>query len=211
MLLAIGTVSVSVIIAIPMGVFVALRRGQWIDHLGRILSMAAVSMPVFWVGIILIIVFGLQLGWFPAGGSPRVYGARALVLPSVALGASFAALVMRIVRSSMLDVLRDDFIRTARAKGLAPRKVHYKHALRNALIPIVTVIGLQFGAVLGGAVLTETVFNIPGVGRLLVEAIGSRDYPLLQGTLLVTSLLFVLVNLTVDLLYAFIDPRIHYG
>lgn len=210
MLLAVGAMGVALALAIPLGVTAAIRAGAMLDHVSRLAAMVGVSMPIFWLGLLLIIVFSLQLGWMPPGGSVDEFGWPALVLPCVALGTSFAALAMRITRSSMLEVLREDYIRTARAKGVAGRRVVYFHALRNALVPIITVVGLQFGAVLSGTVLTETVFNIPGMGRLLVEAISGRDYPLLQGTILVISLLYVLVNLTVDILYAACDPRIRY-
>ncbi|HET7263883.1 MAG TPA: ABC transporter permease [bacterium] len=211
MLLAVGAMGVALAIAIPLGVTAAVRAGALADHVSRLAAMVGVSMPIFWLGLLLIIVFSLQLGWLPPGGSVDEFGWQALILPCVALGTSFAALAMRITRSSMLEALREDYIRTARAKGVAASRVVYFHALRNALVPIITVIGLQFGTVLSGTVLTETVFNIPGMGRLLVEAISGRDYPLLQGTILVTSLLYVLVNLAVDLLYAACDPRIRYG
>ena len=211
MLLAVGAMGVALAIAIPLGVTAAVRAGALADHVSRLAAMVGVSMPIFWLGLLLIIVFSLQLGWLPPGGSVDEFGWQALILPCVALGTSFAALAMRITRSSMLEALREDYIRTARAKGVAASRVVYFHALRNALVPIITVIGLQFGTVLSGTVLTETVFNIPGMGRLLVEAISGRDYPLLQGTILVTSLLYVLVNLAVDLLYAACDPRIRDG
>jgi peptide/nickel transport system permease protein len=211
MLLAVGAMGVALTIAIPLGVTAAIRAGALADHVGRLAAMIGVSMPIFWLGLLLIIVFSLQLGWLPPGGSVDEFGWQALILPCLALGTSFAALAMRITRSSMLEALREDYIRTARAKGVAARRVVYVHALRNALVPIITVIGLQFGTVLSGTVLTETVFNIPGMGRLLVEAISGRDYPLLQGTILVTSLLYVLVNLAVDILYAACDPRIRYA
>ena len=211
MLLALGAMGIALIIAIPLGVTAAIRAGALADHVSRLAAMIGVSMPIFWLGLLLIIVFSLQLGWLPPGGSVDEFGWQALILPCLALGTSFAALAMRVTRSSMLEVLREDYIRTAHAKGVAARRVVYFHALRNALVPIITVIGLQFGTVLSGTVLTETVFNIPGMGRLLVEAISGRDYPLLQGTILVTSLLYVLVNLAVDILYAACDPRIRYG
>jgi ABC-type dipeptide/oligopeptide/nickel transport system permease component len=211
MLLAVGAMGVALSIAIPLGVTAAIRAGALADHLSRLVAMIGVSMPIFWLGLLLIIVFSLQLGWLPPGGSVDEFGWQALILPCLALGTSFAALAMRITRSSMLEALREDYIRTARAKGVVARRVVYVHALRNALVPIITVIGLQFGTVLSGTVLTETVFNIPGMGRLLVEAISGRDYPLLQGTILVTSLLYVAVNLAVDILYAACDPRIRYG
>jgi peptide/nickel transport system permease protein len=210
LLLAGGSMSISLLLAVPIGIIAATHRGALLDHVSRVVAMVGVSMPIFWLGILLIIVFSLVLGWLPPGGSIEEFGWQALILPCIALGTSFAALVMRIARSSMLEVLHEEYIRTARAKGLGQRRILYLHALRNALVPIVTVAGLQFGTVLGGTVLTETVFNIPGMGRLLVEAISGRDYPLLQGTILVTSFLYVFVNLSVDVLYAAADPRIRY-
>lgn len=210
LVLAVLSILLSLLIAIPLGMLSAIRRNSPIDHATRILAMLGVSMPPFWLGILLLIVFALQLRWFPASGSVAENGWKALVLPSITLGTSLAALTTRMVRSTMADVLLEDYVRTARAKGLHNRVVYLRHAFRNSLIPLVTVIGMQFGLVLGGAVLTETIFNIPGIGRLLVEAIGRRDYPLIQGVILVTSLLFVVVNLLVDIAYAFIDPRIRY-
>jgi ABC-type dipeptide/oligopeptide/nickel transport system permease component len=158
----------------------------------------------------MIMFFAVRLGWFPAAGGVSDHGAHALILPAFALSLSFGALITRMVRSTMLEVMGEDYIRTARAKGLASVSVYGGHAFRNALIPVITVIGLQFGMVLGGAVLTETIFNIPGLGRLLVEAASRRDYPLIQGVVLVTALAFVLVNLFVDLCYAMVNPRVRF-
>jgi peptide/nickel transport system permease protein len=160
--------------------------------------------------MLMIIVFAVQLRWFPAGGSMYEYGLKAMILPSLALGLTMAALIMRMTRSSMLEVLGEDYVRTARAKGLLEFMVVSRHALSNALIPVVTVVGFQFGAVLGGAVLTEIVFSLPGLGRMMVDAINRRDYPLVEGGVLATSLIFVGVNLLVDVLYGAIDPRIRY-
>jgi ABC-type dipeptide/oligopeptide/nickel transport system permease component len=165
-------------------------------------------MPVYWLGLMLIIVFAIHLNWLPAAGSE---GPESMILPALTLAAFSVALIARMTRSSMLEVLRQDFVRTARAKGLGERLIVARHALKNALIPIITVIGLQFGALLGGAVLTESVFGWPGMGQLLVESIFSRDYPMVQGIVIVFSGLFILTNLVVDLCYAVIDPRIHYG
>ena len=167
-------------------------------------------MPVFWFGLLLIVIFAAWLNILPAGGSLQSEGLKALILPCIALGTSFAALVTRMVRSSMVEVLTQDYIRTARAKGLSERLVNYRHALKNALMPVVTVIGLQLGSLLGGAVLTETVFGLPGLGRLLIEAVNRRDYPIVQGCVLFISFFFLMTNLVVDVLYAFIDPRIRY-
>jgi peptide/nickel transport system permease protein len=208
--LALGSMTVALLIAVPLGIISAIRKNSFIDNGSRVLAMIGVSMPVFWLGILLLITFSLKLRWFPAGGSFTDHGVKALVLPSIALGASFAALTTRMVRSTMVDVMLEDYVRTARAKGLSDWSVHIRHAFRNAMIPAITVVGMQFGLILGGAVLTETIFNIPGLGRLLVEAVGRRDYPLIQGVILVTSLFFVLANLVVDVVYVIIDPRIRY-
>ena len=208
--LALGSMTVALLIAIPLGVISAVYKDSIVDNVTRVLAMVGVSMPVFWLGILLLITFSLKLRWFPAGGSFTEKGWKAMVLPSIALGFSFAALITRMVRSQMLEVLMEDYIRTARAKGLPGRLVYLGHALKNALIPVVTVVGMQFGIVLGGTVLTETIFTIPGLGRLLVEAVNRRDYPLIQGVTLVIALTFVFANLLVDVVYVFIDPRIRY-
>ncbi|MDR7543075.1 MAG: ABC transporter permease [Armatimonadota bacterium] len=205
------TMVVALAVGIPVGVLSAVRRDSLADHLGRVVAMIGVSVPVFWLGMLLIMAFAVRIQWFPPGGSVREYGLRALVLPAVALGLSFAALITRITRAALLEVLGLDYVRTARAKGLAQRVIVYHHALRNALIPIVTIVGLQVGTLLSGAMLTETIFSLPGLGRLLMESVSRRDYPLLQACVLVTTLLFVLANLVVDVLYAYLDPRITYA
>ena len=165
-------------------------------------------MPVYWLGLMLIVVFSINLKWLPAAGAGQ---ADSFVLPSLTLASFVVGLITRMTRSSMLEVLRQDYVQTARSKGLAEQVVLYTHALRNALLPVVTIVGLQFGTLLGGAVLTETVFGWPGIGQLLVDSIFARDYPMVQGITLTFSVLFILVNLVVDMLYAYIDPRIHYG
>ena len=208
LLLALATMVVAILIGIPIGVLSATKPNSLLDNVGRIVAMAGVSMPVFWLGMLLIIAFAVQIRIFPPGGSIAEYGPIALVLPAITLGASFAALIMRTTRADMLEVLSQDYVRTARAKGLSDPAVHYFHALNNALISVITVVGLQFGHILSGAVLTETIFSLPGLGRLLVDAVLRRDYPLIQGCVLVIALIFVLVNLLVDLLYHVIDPRI---
>lgn len=208
--LAVGTMIVALLIAVPLGVVAATHKDTWFDNVSRIVAMLGVSLPVFWVGLLLIIVFALKIPIFPPGGTVREYGLKAMVLPSVTLGSAFAALITRITRSSMVDTLSDDYVRTARAKGLSSGTVNYRHALRNALIPVVTVVGIQFGTILGGAVLTETIFNLPGLGRLLVESVTRRDFPVIQGGVLLIALSFVLSNLLVDVLYVFVDPRIRY-
>jgi peptide/nickel transport system permease protein len=206
--LALAALAIAVGLGVTLGVVAAVRKRTWVDGAAIAVALVGVSVPVFWSGFVLMIVFALELGWLPASGRGTW---RHLVLPAVAVGVSSAAFIARITRGAVLEALGQDYVRTARAKGLAPRKVVVRHALRNALLPIVTVVGLQLGGLLGGAVLTETVFAWPGVGRLLVDAIVARDLPLVQGAVLVVSLLFILVNLTVDLSYAAINPRVRYG
>lgn len=211
LILAGGAMAIATIIAIPLGFLSAIRQGTWIDSLLRVVALVGISMPVFWLGIVLIIVFAVNLQVLPAGGGMAQHGLKAFILPCVALGTSFAALLMRMTRSSVLDVVRQDYVRTAEAKGLGRYRVLSVHVFKNAAIPIVTVAGLQLGAVLGGAVLTEIIFSLPGLGRLLYAAINSRDYPTLQGAILFVALGFVLINLLVDLLYAVLDPRVKYS
>ena len=170
-----------------------------------ILALLRLSMPNFWLRLLLMLLFPPKLGWFPSGGAE---GFRSVVLPAVTVGVGLAALLTRTTRSSMLDVLRQDYLRTARAKGVSERKVVYHHALRNALIPIITIFGVQFSNVLGGSVLAETVFAWPGVGRLVVDAIDQRDIPTVTGALIMTTMLVTIVNLVVDIVYAYVDPRI---
>lgn len=198
---------IATIVGVSAGIVSATRRNSLFDNASMFVALVGVAAPVFWMALMLQLLFAVHLRWLPATG---MGGVRHLILPSITLGMASAALMARITRSSMLDVLKQDFITTARAKGLAERIVIYKHALKNALIPVVTVLGLQFGILLGGAVLTETVFAWPGVGRLLVDAILRRDYPVVQGTVMLLAFLFVIINLVVDVIYAFLDPRIHY-
>jgi peptide/nickel transport system permease protein len=206
--LAVASTVLATLAGVSAGVLSATRVYSWVDYVAMGVALFGVSLPVFWLGLMLILLFAVHLRWLPAGG----YGTLAhLVLPTVTLAAFSVAIVARMTRSSMLEVLHQDYVRTAWAKGLTARAVVLHHALRNALIPVITVIGLQFGALLGGAILTETVFAWPGMGRLLVGAIVARDYPVVQGVVLVFAGLFTLVNLAVDLLYAYVDPRIHYG
>ncbi len=197
-----------VLIGIPFGILAAVKRNTAVDSLVMALAMVGQSMPTFWLGVILILVFGVALGWLPVFGytSPA-----ALVLPGVTLGAYSIGIVARTVRSSMLEVIRQDFVRTARAKGLGDVRVFGKHALRNALIPTVTILGLQVGALLGGAIVTEFVFSFPGMARLATQAVLNRDYPVVQAFVFVTSIGVLLVNLIVDVVYAAIDPRITLG
>jgi len=207
MLLATIALVIATMIGVSAGIVSATRRNSVFDNASMVIALVGVAAPVFWMALMLQLLFAVQLRVLPATGIGTI---QHLVLPSITLGTASAALMARITRSSMLDVLRQDFITTARSKGLHERVIVYKHALKNALIPVVTVLGLQFGILLGGAVLTETVFAWPGVGRLLVDAILRRDYPVVQGTVMLLALLFVLINLVVDIIYAFLDPRIHY-
>jgi peptide/nickel transport system permease protein len=203
--LTISAIFLSVVISIPIGVISATRQYSIFDNVGMIVALVGISMPSFWTGLILIIIFSLHLGWFPSGG---LAGFRSLILPAFTLAIASTASITRTTRSSMLEVIRQDYINTAKAKGVNRRTVINKHALRNALIPAVTVIGLEFGVLLGGAVLTETVFSWPGIGRLMVDSIQRKDTPMVLGCVIVFSLSFSIVNLIIDILYAFIDPRI---
>ena len=205
----------AVSLGVPMGLLAATRAGSWADVGAMLVGLAGVSMPTFWVGLNLIFVFAVALNWLPvAGYQPLSAGPgeslRYLILPAITLGFPQAALLARMTRSVMLDTLREDYVRTARSKGLQEQRVVLLHALRNALIPLATVLGLIVAVLLGGAVVTEQVFNIPGVGRLLVQAGGRRDYPLVQGVVLVIAGVYVLVNLCVDLAYGVLDPRVRY-
>lgn len=213
--LTIVSLLVATAIGIPIGVLSATRNNTWIDASSMVMALLGVSMPIFWLGLMLIIFFALTLpSWLGLSQPilpPTGTGTwRHFIMPTIALAANSIAIQARMTRACMLDVLRSDYIRTARSKGVSERAVIYGHGLRNALIPIVTVIGLQFGTLLGGAVLTETVFAWPGIGRLLVDSIGYRDYPMIQGTVLVITVGFVMVNILVDVLYAYLDPRIRY-
>ena len=192
-------------IAIPAGVFSASRRGTAGDRVTSVLTLLGLSVPNFALGPLLILLFSVELGWLPVSGRG---GVSHLVLPALTLGAALAAILTRMVRGAMLEELQSDYVRTARAKGLAERAVLFHHAFPNALIPIVTIVGLQFGTLLAGTIVTETIFSWPGIGRLAVQAIQSRDYPLLQGCILVIALSYVLVNLLTDILYALVDPRV---
>jgi peptide/nickel transport system permease protein len=213
--LAATTILLAVAIAVSFGVLAAWKAGTWIDRLVMVLSVVGFSVPVFVVGYLLIYLFSIKLGWLPVQGyAPLADGfvpwIRHLILPSIALGLAYVALIARITRTTMLDVLAEDYMRTARAKGVATGPLLMKHALKNAGVPIVTVIGIGVALLIGGVVITETVFNIPGVGRLVVDAISQRDYPIIQGVTLIFSGVYVIVNLIVDLSYTVIDPRIRY-
>jgi peptide/nickel transport system permease protein/oligopeptide transport system permease protein len=205
--LAATSIAVAAALGIASGVLAALHYNRRLDTLISALMLFGISMPVYWFGLMLIVVFAIKLQWLPAAGSEDP---GAWVLPTLTLAAFSVALIARMTRSTMLEVLRTNYVRTARAKGLVERAVINGHALRNALLPLVTVIGHQFGTLLGGAVLTETVFGWPGMGQLLVDALFARDYPVVQGIVLTFSALFILVNLAVDVLYSLIDPRIQY-
>jgi peptide/nickel transport system permease protein len=203
--LALAAFLVAGLIAIPLGIIAALREGTAVDNAAVLFSLVGVSLPNFWLGPLLIILFSIKLGWFPVSGKA---GIASLVLPAITLGAAFAAILSRMTRASLLERLGEDYLMVARAKGLPEWKVILKHALRNALIPIITVMGLQIGALLSGAIITENVFSWPGIGTLLINAIEARDYPLVQGCILFISLSYVLVNLLTDLFYGWADPRI---
>ena len=195
----------ALLLAIPAGISAALHRGRARDHILSVVSLLGLSFPSFALGPILILLVSIKLGWLPVSGAGDFWH---LILPAVTMGSALAAILTRMVRTSMLEELGQDYIRTARAKGLPERTVVYKHALRNAMIPVLTLIGLQFGALLAGAIVTETIFSWPGIGRLTVSAISNRDYPLLQGCILAVGLTYVLANLATDVLYMVVNPRI---
>jgi len=203
--LTVAALGFAVLLSIPAGVRSATRRNHWDDRVLGFVSLLGLSVPNFALGPILILIFAIRLDWLPVSGA---HGWRNLVLPAITMGASLAAILTRMVRTSMLEELGQDYIRTARAKGLSERAVVYRHALRNALIPVVTVLGLQFGALLAGAIVTETIFSWPGIGRLTINAISNRDYALVQGCLLCIGLTYVAVNFFTDLLYSALNPRI---
>ena len=213
--LAVLSLVFSLLIGIPAGIAAAVRQNSRWDQAVMITAMGGISVPSFWLGLALILLFSVQLGWLPSGGYVPLWedfwqGLRVLILPAISLGFMQAALIARMTRSSMLEVLRLDYVRTAKAKGLGWSKVTLRHALKNAMIPVITTIGTAFGVLLGGAVIVEIVFTYPGLGRLVVLAVQRRDYPLVQGALLLTSVIYVIVNLAVDLLYSVFDPRIKY-
>ena len=205
LLLAVTSLAVSLLISIPLGVYAARNRGSWGDQVVRILSLTGLSFPNFWLGIMLILVFSVTLRWLPASG---FLGPASLIMPAVTIGVILTATNLRIVRTTMLDTLNQQFIMVARAKGLSERSVVYKHALRNSSIALVTYLGLQFGALMGGLVVVELVFNWPGMGTLAVNAIAQRDYPILQTVISIMAMMIVAVNLAVDLVYMALDPRI---
>ena len=213
--LAISSAIFALLVSIPLGVLAASRRRSWIDYAATTLAMIGVSLPGFYLGLLMILLFGVRLGWLPIRGMGSTSSGlwaylRHLIMPSITLGSALAAILTRLTRSSVLEALSQDYVRTARAKGVREKVVLYKHALRNALLPVATTFGLQFGSLLGGAVITETIFSWPGIGMLAVNAVKQRDIPVIQGTTLVFALGFVLVTLAVDILYMLIDPRIRY-
>lgn len=201
-LLALGW---STVVGILLGVWSGKNRSKWQDYTGMTVAVSGISLPSFWVGFMLIMIFSVKLRWFPTTGADSF---KSLVLPSIALGASIAAIIARFTRSSIIEVLKDDYIRTARAKGLKEKVVIWKHAFRNSMISVVTVVGLQFGFLLGGSVVTEQVFAYPGLGSLLIESVNYRDYPAIQSLILIFSLHFIAINLIVDILYAMLNPEI---
>jgi peptide/nickel transport system permease protein len=203
----------ALLIAIPTGIISALKRGGMADFFSRLVALVGVSFPSFWLGLILILLFAVRLRWLPVSGrgDGLVDGTKALILPAVTLGTAYSATLMRLLRSSLLEALSQDFVRTARAKGLHSRTVLVQHVLRNALIPVITVAGLQIGFLLSGSVIVEVVFSWPGVGRLVVDSIGARDYPIVQAAVVLLASILILINLAVDIIIAMIDPRIRYS
>jgi len=203
--LSMAALSVSLLLAFPIGIISAVKQNTWIDGLSMFIALIGISMPVFWLGLLLVLFFSLQLGWFPSSGANQW---NSVVLPGITLGTGMMAAMARTTRSSMLEVIRQDYIRTARSKGLSNGKVIRKHAIRNALIPVLTIFGIQLGNLLTGSVITETVFAWPGIGRLMIQGIAARDYPMVLGCMVMFVLCFAVINLLVDLAYAFVDPRI---
>ena len=207
--IACAALVISLVIGLPLGVLAAVRRGSWLDHLARITALLGASLPSYWLGYLLILVFAVALGWLPVAGRE---GLSAMILPALTLGlGTTAAKLARLTRSDLLEVLSEDFIRTARAKGLSERAVIWRHALRGAMIPVVTVTGIEFGHLLGSAIIVETIFAWPGVGKLLADSIYDRDYPMIQGFVLVMGTVFAVLSLLADLLYLWLDPRIRFA
>ncbi len=205
--LALAAMLVAIAISLPLGIIAAVRKGTIVDHAATTIALLGISMPTFWLGPLLAIVFSIWLGWFPVSGRGTMAN---MVLPAITLGAPLAAILARMTRASVLEELRELYVTAARARGVSEARAVLAHAFRNSLIPIVTVIGLQFGSVLTGAVITETIFAWPGVGRLLVQSISARDYPAVQGCILLIAITYVSMNLIIDVLYGFLDPRIRY-
>jgi peptide/nickel transport system permease protein len=203
-----SAIGIALLVGLPLGIVSALRHRTWVDSVSMVVSLLGVAMPVFWVAILLILLFSINLGWLPATGG---VGASSMVMPAVALGLGAAGLIARLVRSSMLEVLRADYMVTARAKGLREMPVIVRHALRNALIPLVTIVGLQIGNLLSGAVVVETVFARQGIGSMLIKGIVQKDYPLVQGLILYIAVVYIVINIVIDILYGVIDPRVRAG
>jgi peptide/nickel transport system permease protein len=206
--LALGAMVIALLVAFPLGIISAIYRNSWIDNVARFFALVGVSMPSFWFGPLLIIAFSIHLTWFPVSG--REEGLRSLVLPSLTMGLALAAILTRMIRVSLAEELNQLYVMTALAKGVARWKAIFVHGLRNALIPVITVVGLQFGSLLTGAIITEQIFSWPGLGRLLISSITARDYPQVQASILVIALTYILINLVTDVVYAFVDPRISY-
>ena len=214
--LALLSVLVASVVAIPIGIYTAVKPGSVGDFVGNIVALIGVSAPNFWVALILIVVFAVHLRWLPAGGFTRITDdpvrhIERMILPVITLSTALMAVTMRLTRSSMLEVLNEDYVRTARSKGLGQRRIVFVHALKNALIPVVTTVGLQIGRILGGTIVIEVIFSFPGMGKLMLDAIFARDFPIVQGSVLLITLAYMGINLVVDLTYAVIDPRIRYG
>ena len=213
--LAVASMIVAIIIGIIAGLISALKHNSWLDVTSTTVALAGISIPNFWLGAILILVFAVNLQWLPVAGLSEPFytweGIKQLVLPAITLGTGSAAMIARMTRSSILEVVKADYVRTARAKGVKEKNVIWIHTLKNAMIPVITVIGLNFGALLGGTIITEKVFAINGVGRLMIDAIAMRDFPMVQASVLLVATLFVVVNLVVDIVYTMIDPRINYS
>ncbi|WP_044412110.1 nickel ABC transporter permease [Thiomicrospira microaerophila] len=203
--LAVMAMLIAVLIAFPLGMWAALRAGQWPDYTAMTVALVGVSIPNFWLGPMLILLFSISLAWLPVSGADQPW---AWVLPALTLGTALAAILARMLRASLLEIFHEDYIRTAKAKGLNKTRVYGVHALRNALLPVVTIMGLQLGTLLGGAVITEVVFDWPGLGQLLVDSIQRRDYPVVQGCILIISVIYISVNALTELVYAWLDPRI---
>jgi peptide/nickel transport system permease protein len=203
------------LISVPLGIIAGVRPNSWLAHLASFFSLVGIALPSFWLGLMLLLTFGVSLRWLPPSGyiSPfddPVMGIKYLIMPAVTLGVGLAAPLTRFIRSGMLDVMSADYVRTARAKGLTGRLIVFRHALKNAMLSVVTIFGVLIGSLLGGSIITESVFNWPGIGTLLLQAIQQRDYGIVQGVVLFISLIFLVVNLLVDLTYAYLDPRIRY-
>jgi glutathione transport system permease protein len=205
--LTVWSMAWAIVFGLLVGVISATKRNKWQDYLGMFGAVSGISLPSFWLGLMLIQVFSVKLGWFPTGG---LESWKSYILPSLTLGAGVAAVIARFSRSSLMDVLKEDYIRTGRAKGLKENNIVWGHALKNSMIPVITMTGLQFGFLLGGSIVIETVFSWPGLGRLLIDSVSFRDYPVIQAEMLLFGLEFILINLIVDLLYGFLNPQIRY-